>query len=157
MSKRDGGLLSRIQILQDKIHKVINDIHDINNKVKKGKTNTRKYTANPNIYHNSGRTLLSGENHHPKLDSLAFEEVPGDSSPVPSISAACSTSTVDTSVLSSSLSETGGRYAQSDPPPEMTTDCPVEEERGRSRMNYYPHQSRARGEELDRRKRNSLI
>ena len=123
-------LLSRIRILQDKIHKVINDIRDINNKAKIRKTKTHMYTANPNIYHNSGRTLRSGENHHPRLDWLDSEEAPGDSSPVPSISAVCSTSTVDTSALSSSPSETGGRYAQSDPPPEITTDWPVEEERG---------------------------
>ena len=116
--------------MQDKIHKVISDIRDINNKAKLRKTKTHKYTANPNTYHNSGRTLLSGENHHPRLDLLAFEEDPGDSSPDPSTSAACSTSTVNTSDLFSSPSESGGRYAQSDPPPEMTTDCPVEEERG---------------------------
>ena len=86
--------------------------------------------ANPNIYHNSESTLLSGENHHPVLDSLVSEEAPEDSSPDPATSDACSTSTDDTSALSSSLSETGGRYAQSDPPLEITTDCPVEEERG---------------------------
>ena len=86
--------------------------------------------ANPSIYHNSGRNLLSGENHHPVLDSLVFGEVLEDSSPDPSTSAVCSTSMVDTSALSSSPSETSRRYAQSDPPPEMTTDCPVEEERG---------------------------
>ena len=122
--------MSRICILEDKIHKVINDIRDINNKAKIRKTKTHKYMANPNTYHNSGRTLRSGENHHPRLDWLDSEEVPGEPSPDPSTSAACSTSTVDTSDLSSSPSETGGRYAQSDPPPEMTTDCPVEEERG---------------------------
>ena len=122
--------MSRIRILQNKIHKVINDICDINNKTKLRKTKTRKYKANPNIYYNSGRTLRSGENHHPRLDSLLLEEGPGDSSLVPSTSAGCSTSTVDTSDLSSSFSETGGRYTQSDPPPEMTTDCPVEDERG---------------------------
>ena len=123
-------LLSRIHILQDKIHKVINDIRDIKNKAKLRKTKTHMYTANPNIYHNSGRTLRSGENHHPRLDWLDSEEAPGDSSPAPSTSAGCSTSTADTSALTSSPSETGGRYAQSDPPPEMITDCPVEEERG---------------------------
>ena len=122
--------VSRIRILQNKIHKVISDIRDINNKAKLRKTKTHRYMANPNTYHNSGRTLLLGENHHPRLDSLAFEEDPGDSSPDPSTSAVCSASMVDTSVLSSSPSETGSRYAQSDPPPEMTTDCPVEEDRG---------------------------
>ena len=116
--------------MQDKIHKVISDIRDINNKTKLRKTKTHKYKANPNTYHNSGRILRSGENHHPRLDWLDPEEDPGDSSPVPSTSAACSTSTVDTSAPSSSPSETGGRYAQSDPPLEMTTDCPVEDERG---------------------------
>ena len=123
-------LLSRIRILQDKIHKVISDIRDINNKAKLRKTKTHNYKANPNTYHNSGRTLRSGENHHQRLDWLDSEEAPGELSPVPSTSAVCSTSTVDTSALSSSPSETGGRYAQSDPPPEMITDCPVEEERG---------------------------
>ena len=122
--------MSRIRILQDKIHTVINDIRDINNKAKLRKTKTRMYKANPNIYYNSGRTLRSGENHHPRLDSLPLEEVPGDSSPVPPTSGRCSTSTVDTSALSSSPSETGRRYAQSNPPLEMTTDCPVEDERG---------------------------
>ena len=43
---------------------------------------------------------------------------------------ACSASMVNTVALSSSPSETSGRYAQSDPPPEITTDSPVEEERG---------------------------
>ena len=71
-----------------------------------------------------------GENHHPRLDSLPLEEAPGDSSLDPSTSDECSTSTDNTSVLSSSPSETSGRYAQSDPPPEITTDWPVEEERG---------------------------
>ena len=37
---------------------------------------------------------------------------------------------VDTSALPSSTSLTGGRYTQSDPPPEITTDLPEEEERG---------------------------
>ena len=122
--------VSRIRILQDKIHKVINDIRDINNKSRLRRTNTHKYMANPNIYHNSGRTLLSGENHHPELDSLTFGEDLEDSSPDPSTSAECSTSMDDTSALSSSPSETGGRYAQSDPPPEMIMDSPDEEERG---------------------------
>ena len=116
--------------MQDKIQRVISDIRDINSKTKLKKTKTHKYMANPNNYYNSGRTLLSGENHHPRLDSLVPEEDLGDSSPAPSTSVACSTSTADTSALSSSPSETGGRYAQSDPPPEMTTDCPVEDERG---------------------------
>ena len=122
--------MSRIRILQDKIHKVISDIRDINNETKLRKTKTHKYKANPNTYHNSERTLRSRENHHPRLDWLDPEEDPGESSPAPSTSAECSTSTVDTSVLSSSPSETSGRYAQSDPPPEITTDWPVEEERG---------------------------
>ena len=122
--------LSRIRILHDKIQKVISDIRDINNKAKLRETKTHKYMASPNTYHNSGRTLLSGENHHPRLDSLVSEEDPADSSPDSSTSDACSTLTVGTSDLSSSPSEIGGRYAQSDPPPEMTTDSPVEEERG---------------------------
>ena len=122
--------MSQIRILQDKIHKVINDIRDIKNKAKFNKIKTHKYMANPNIYHNSGRILRSGENHHPRLERLDSEEAPGEPSPDPSTSALCSTSTADTSALSSSFSETGGRYAQSDPPPEMTTDCPVDEERG---------------------------
>ena len=112
------------------MHQVISDIRDINNKTKLKKTRTHKYMANPNTYHNSGRTLRSRENHHPRLDWLDPEEDPGEPSPDPSTSAACSASTVDTSALSSSSSATGGRYAQSDPPLEMTTDCPVEEERG---------------------------
>ena len=123
-------MLSRIRILQDKIHKVINDIRDINNKVKIRKTKTHMYKANPNTYYNSGRNLLSGENHHPRLDSLPLEEVPGDSSLAPSTSAGCSALTADTSAPSSSPSETSRRYAHSDPPPEMTMDCPVEDERG---------------------------
>ena len=122
--------MSRIRILQDKIHQVISDIRDINSKTKLNKTKTRNYRANPNTYHNSGRTLRSGENHHPRLDWLDSEEAPGEPSPDPSASAACSTSTACTSALSSSPSEIGGRYAQSDPPLEMTTDSPVEEERG---------------------------
>ena len=36
----------------------------------------------------------------------------------------------NTSDLSSSPSETGRRYTQSNPPPEITTESPVEEERG---------------------------
>ena len=116
--------------MRDKIHKVIKDIRDINNKTKLRKTKTHMYMVNPNTYHNSGRNLLSGENHHPALDSLTFGEDPEDPSPVPSTSAEWSASTDDTFALSSSPSETGRRYAQSDPPPEMTTDCPVEEERG---------------------------
>ena len=124
------GDLSRIRILQDKIHKVINDIRDINNKTKLRKTKTHMYMANPNIYHNSRRNLCSGENHHPEPDSLGTEEGLEDSSPDPSTSDECSTLTDETSVLSSSPSETGGRYAQSNPPPEITMDWPVEEERG---------------------------
>ena len=124
--------------MQDKIHKVIDDIRDINNKAKLRKTNTHMYMANPNIYHNSGRNLLSGENHHPELDSLTFEEGPEDSSPASPASDECSISMVDTSALSSSPSETGGRYAQSNPPPEITTDCPVEEERGEIEEELLP-------------------
>ena len=122
--------VSQICTLQDKIHQVINDIHDINKKAKSNKTRLCNCKANPNISHNSGRTLLVGENHHPELDSLTFGEGPEEPSPDPSTSAECSTSTANISVLSSSPSETGGRYAQSDPPPEITTDSPVEEERG---------------------------
>ena len=88
------------------------------------------YKTNPNIYHNSGRNLLSGENHHPELDSLMSGEGPEEPSPEPSTSAVLPTSMDGTVALSSSPSETGRRYAQSDPPPEMTTDCPVEEESG---------------------------
>ena len=116
--------------MQDKIHKVINDIRDINDKARLRKTNICMNKVNPSTYHNSGRNLLPGENHHPVLDSLMFGEDPEDSSPVPSTSAECSTSTVNTSALSSSPSETGRRYAQSDPPLEITMDSPVEEERG---------------------------
>ena len=78
--------VSQIRILQDKIHKVISDIHDINNKTKLRKTKTHKYMANPNTYHNSGRNRLSRENHHPEPDSLKTEEDPVDSSPDPSTS-----------------------------------------------------------------------
>ena len=102
MHKRLDHLVSRIRILQDKIHKVITDIRNINNRSKIRGANTHKYKVNPNIYHNSGRNRLSGENHHPRLDPLVSEEDPGDPSPEPSISAACSVSTVDTSALSSS-------------------------------------------------------
>ena len=109
--------MSRIRILKNKIHQVISDIRDINNKTKLKKTKTHKYKANPNTYHNSRRILRSGENHHPRPDWLDSEEAPGEPSPGSPTSAACSTSTVNTSVLSSSPSETGGRYAQSDPPP----------------------------------------
>ena len=91
-----------------------------NNKAKLRRTNTCKYMANPNIYYNSGRDHLSEENHHPEPDSLGTEEDLEDSSPDPSTSDKCSTSTDDTSVLSSSPSETSRRYAQSDPPPEIT-------------------------------------
>ena len=61
---------------------------------------------------------------------LTFGEGPEEPSPEPSTSAEWSTSTDNTSVLSSSTSLTGRRYAQSDPPPEITTDSPEEEERG---------------------------
>ena len=100
--------MSRIRNLQDKIHKVISDIRDINNKAKIRKTKTHKYMANPNTFHNSGRTLHSGKNHHPELDSLTSGEDSKEPSPDPSTSAECSTLTDDTSVLSSSLSLTGG-------------------------------------------------
>ena len=83
-----------------------------------------------NISHNSGRTLLSGENHYPELDLLTFGEGPEEPSPDPSTSGILTASTNDTSVLSSSLSLIGGRYAQSDPSPEITTDSLEEEERG---------------------------
>ena len=122
--------MSRICILQDKILKVISDIRNINIKAKLKTTNTHMYKASPNTYHNSGRNLRSGENHHPALDSLTFEEVPPDSSPDSSTSGECSTLTDNTSALSSSASETGRRYAHNDPPLEMITDCPVEDERG---------------------------
>ena len=123
-------VLSRIRILQDKIHKVIKDIRDINKEAKLRKTKLHNYKANPNNPHNSGRTLLSGENHHPELDSLTSGEGPEELSPEPSTSATWLTSMDDTSVLSSSASLTGWRYAQSDPPPEITTDSPEEDERG---------------------------
>ena len=97
---------------------------------KSNKTKSHNYKKNPNTCHNSGRTLLVGENHHPELDLLTFGEGPEDSSPDPSTSAECSTSTDNTTAPSSSPSETGRKYAQSDPPPETTTDSPVEEERG---------------------------
>ena len=129
-------ILSRIHILQDKIHKVIKDIRNINKQDRIRKTKNQNYKANPNTSHNSERNRLSGENHHPELDSLSFGEGPEDSSPAPSTSDGCSTSdrcstsTDNTSDCSSSTSVTSKRYAQSDPPPEMTTDCPVDEERG---------------------------
>ena len=122
--------LSQICILQDKIHQVLNDIHDINKEAKIKKTKSHNYKACPNTSHNLGRTLRSGENHHPELDSLMSGEAPEEPSPVPSTSALLLTLTADTFVLSSSLSLTGGRYAQSDPPPEITTESPEEEERG---------------------------
>ena len=83
------NILSQIRILQDKIHKVINDICDINKRPRSNKTKIHSYKANPNISHNSGRTLLVGENHHPELDSLTFGEGPKDPSPDPSTSAVC--------------------------------------------------------------------
>ena len=122
--------LSQICILQDKIHKIIKDIRNINKGARGRKAKTNNYKENPNTSHNSGRTLLSGENHHPELDSLTLGEGPEEPSPDPSTSSWCSASMADTSAPSSSPSETGGRYAQSDPPPEITTDSPVEEERG---------------------------
>ena len=122
--------MSRICILQDKIHQVINNICDINKRATLDKTKLHKYKASSNIFHNSRRTCLVGENHQPELDLLTFGEGPEDSSPDPSTSAKCSTSTDNTVALSSSPSETSGRYAQSDPPLEITTDSPVEEERG---------------------------
>ena len=65
-------------MLQDKIHQVINDIHNINKgaKVRSRKATLHMYKDNPNTSHNSGPggVLLSGENHHPELDSLTFGE-----------------------------------------------------------------------------------
>ena len=98
-----GSWVSRICILQDKIHQVIKDICDINKKAKLRKTTLHNYKVNPNTSHNSGRTLLSGENHHPELDSLMSGEGPEEPSPDSSTSAEYSTSTDDTSALSSSL------------------------------------------------------
>ena len=115
--------------MQDKIHKVIKDIRDINKQAKLRKAKTHNYRGDPSTSHNSRSCLLSGENHHPELDSLTFGKGPEEPSPDPSISAGCSTSTGDTSDCSST-SATSGRYAQSDPPPEITTDSPDEEERG---------------------------
>ena len=122
--------VSRIHILQDKIQRVIKDICDINREAKLKKTKLHNYKANPNNPHNSGSLHLSGENHHPELDLLMFGEGPEEPSPELSTSAKLLTLTDDTSVLSSSLSLTGRRYAQSDPPLETTTDSPEEEERG---------------------------
>ena len=74
--------VSRIRILQDKIHQTIKDICNINNKKAKQKqTNIHKYKANPNNHYNSERNLLSGENHHPELPSLTLGEGPDDPSP----------------------------------------------------------------------------
>ena len=124
--------MSQIHILQDKIHQIIKDICDINKeaKIETRKTILHKYKEDPSTSHNSGRTLLSGENHHPELDLLMFGEGPEEPSPDPSTSAELLTLTDDTSVLSSSLSLTSRRYAQSDPPLEMITDLPDKEERG---------------------------
>ena len=125
--------MSQIHILQDKIHQVINDIHNINKgaKLKSIKrTKLHNYKATPNTSHNSGSTLLSGENHHPELDELMSGEAPEDSSPEPSTAAKWLASTDNTSALSFSLSLTSGRYAQSDPPLEITIDLLEEEERG---------------------------
>ena len=85
--------MSQIRILQDKIHQVIKDIRDINKEAnsKAKKTKLQNYKEDPNISHNSGRTLLSGENHHPELDSLTSGEGPEEPSPEPSTSAKCST------------------------------------------------------------------
>ena len=73
--------LSQIRILQAKIHKVINDICNINMRNKARKTTIHKYMVNPNTSHNSGRTRLSGENHHPELVSLMTGEGPEEPSP----------------------------------------------------------------------------
>ena len=90
------------------------------------------YKDTPNISHNPDpeSVLLSGENHHPELDSLTFGEDPKELPLEPSDSDGSTTLRDDTSDLSSSTSPTSGRYAQSDPPPEMMTDCLEEEERG---------------------------
>ena len=129
--------LSRIHILQDKICQVINNIHDINTRTKSRKAKLHMSKDNPNTSHNSGSgsVLLSGENHHPELDSLTFGEDPEEPPLEPSDSARWTTSMDDTSDPSSSTSLTGGRYAQSDPPPEITTDSP-EEEKFRLLMFY---------------------
>ena len=111
--------MSQIHILQDKIHKVIKDIRDIKKDVQVKKTKLHNYRANPNNPHNSGSTLLSGENHHPELVSLTSGEAPKEPSPEPSTSAKWLTSTDNTSALTSSTSLTGGRYTQSNPPPEI--------------------------------------
>ena len=103
--------LSQIHIFQNKIHKVIKDICDINKEANLRKTKPHKYKANPNNPHNSGSLLLSGENHHPELDLLTSGEGPEEPSPESSTSAKWLTSMDDTSALSSSTSLTSGRYA----------------------------------------------
>ena len=151
------GYLSRICILQDKIHKVIKDIRDINKEAKSRKTKLHNYKANPNTSHNSGRTLLSGENHHPEVDLLTSGEGPEEPSPDSSTSAEWLTSMDNTSGLFSSTSATSGRYTQSDPPPEITTDSPEEDERGEIKDELVsPEEQGIRGG-CYWRKRNPLI
>ena len=62
------GLPSQICILQAKIHKVINDICNINKGARTRQTNIHKYKSYPSSAHNSlppdeERICLSGENH----------------------------------------------------------------------------------------------
>ena len=101
-----------------------------NAKVKK--TRLHKYKDIPNTSHNSGpgSVLLSGENHHPELDSVTSGEDLEEPSLEPSTSAELTTLRDDTSDLSSSTSPTGGRYDQGNPPLEITTNSLEEEERG---------------------------
>ena len=124
--------VSWICILQDKIHQVINDIRDINTGAKSIKAKLHMYKDIPNTSHNpgSGSVRLSGKNHHPELDLLMFGEDPEEPPLEPSDSAGLTTLRDDTSDLSSSTSPTGRRYTQSNPPLEMTTNWPEEEERG---------------------------
>ena len=68
--------LSRIRILQDKIHKVISDIRDINNKAKLRKTKTHKNKANPNTYHNSGVRKISSVTNLCRTLSFKFRFIP---------------------------------------------------------------------------------
>ena len=100
-------------------------------KTKSRKTTLHMYKDIPNTSHSSGpgSVHLSGENHHPELDSLMFGEDPEEWPLEPSDSARSTTSRDNTSDLFSSTSPTSRRYTQSNPPPEMTTDWP-EEERG---------------------------
>ena len=80
-----------------------------NSKIKK--TRLHKYKDIPNTYHNSGpgRVLLSGENHHPELDSLTSGEDPEEPSLEPATSAGSTTLRDNTSGLSSSTSPIGRR------------------------------------------------